>query len=1429
MWGILIFEPTLKACSESKMLQVWDSFGGLLIFWRHRRLLCALLLGAALVCAARGQTYKVGSDNPETNQNEADRTSQQKSLGWGSNIENARLARAAEQALKSGNYSAAMDYAERATRGAPNDPHLWFLLGYAARLARKTQLSVDAYNRGLHLDPSSLDGLSGLAQTYNTMGRRDEAERLLTQVLAADPKRSNDAEVLGEILLRSGEYDKSLSVLTRAEAIQPSARVELLMAVCHERLKQFDQANHYLELAKSHAPNNPEVQRALAGYYRETGNYPAAIAALKSIHGANPEVKAELAYTYQLDGKPEESAALYSQAANALPNDVNLQLSAAQAQLAAGSVERAEPFLKRAASVDPDHYRLHAILGEIARLEERNEDAVREYTAALAHLPESPAEGPLYGIQLHLNLAELHKGQDDDVAFHDQLQIAQSQINGLDERGPNRSEFLRLRAMIKMYGGDLDGAGKDVNEALALKPKDPNNLQLSGDLLVKLGRSEDAIAVYRQILAIDSTNRFALTSLGFVSRESGHDKEAEKYFERLAAAYPKLYVPYLALGDMYASRRDFTKAQSAYRRAHELAPTNSLIVAGGMNAAIEAKRFPVAADWLKEATPEMQQQPLVMREKERYLSWIGDYQKSAEVGREAIKKLPGDRDVVVYLGYDLLHLERYDELQELTARYETLLRKEADIPLLEGYVHKHAGQLEEARQDFTRALERDPNVVTAYVNRGYVLKDLHQPSAAAADFESALRFEPKNGEAHLGLAYTSLDMHRPRVALREVQLAEREMGDSTPIHLIRATAYGDEGSLTKAAAEYRIALKSDPNDAPLHLALGDTLYGLNRYSEAIAEYQTAQKLAPDNSEAYAKLARSYAQLHDRENTLGNVQLAERYADKDPKNKSTVLLSTGEALSLLGDQAAAMQRFEAALAASDGDRIEVRLAIAKGMVSRGQFDDARRQVALGLMEARTGEALPPTGHEWIEAADLFLGMHDFQLAESYYQRALATGTGETEVRIGLANTYLAVGDTARAEAQLAAVDKSDESDPTYQYLLAKASVYRQQHHNTQALTAFAQAADAAGQDPTADRELMQAAGDEGLRITPNFSFLSDFSVSPIFEDTTVYPLDAKLDVTQPIPGRQNLLPLPRSSLQTQWTGAYHLHLGGLPDASGFFQVRNAQGQISLPSADAIVNRDTTDYSFNFGLNPTLHLGTNVLTFDAGIQETIRRDSEDPYDMNQNLFRQFVYMSTSSFFNMVSVTGYAIREAGPFTESLQHSRDLSGAVDFRVGRPWGKTFFLTGWGARDEQFNPIIREFYYTSVYAGVERRVSHWFTFRAIAEDLRSWRVEGPQFAIAQALRPAGSVFFSPTRNWRIEGNVAYSRNMSFHAYDAVQSGFAVSYALPIHRTFKDEGHSVGLVYPIRFSAGMQQENFFNFPNGGSSTQQLRPYVSITIF
>ena len=111
------------------------------------------------------------------------------------------------------------------------------------------------------------------------------------------------------------------------------------------------------------------------------------------------------------------------------------------------------------------------------------------------------------------------------------------------------------------------------------------------------------------------------------------------------------------------------------------------------------------------------------------------------------------------------------------------------------------------------------------------------------------------------------------------------------------------------------------------------------------------------------------------------------------------------------------------------------------------------------------------------------MHDYQLSQTYLQRAKAAGAPDAKVRIGLANNYLAMGDTVRAHAELSAVRTAADSAPDYQYLLGRGKCLSPATQRAQALTSFAQASNAGGEDRTAERDLLQAGADEGLRVTP----------------------------------------------------------------------------------------------------------------------------------------------------------------------------------------------------------------------------------------------------------------------------------------------------------------------------------------------------------
>jgi len=346
-------------------------------------------------------------------------------MGWGSSIEIARETRAAQAALQKNDYRSAVFYAQYAAKAAPQNPDLWFLLAYAARLAGQYSNSVDAYKRGLHDRPSSIEGLSGLAQTYVKMGRGADAQEILQQVIAGNPKSEADLQLAGELVLPS-DPKQALAYLSRADAIHGSARNQLLMARAYERLGDKSHAKELLDRARSTAPRDPDVLRSVASYYRDTGQYDLAIPTLKSVPSEAPTYLAELAYTYELAGKKSEAAETFVLAANKAPGQVELQLNAAQALINAKQSGRAEPLLKRVEALEPNHYRLHAVRAGLARSNRQNQAALREYELALQGMPPSGPEGVLYPIALRLDLAQLYRDAGESEKAGSEAEAARS-------------------------------------------------------------------------------------------------------------------------------------------------------------------------------------------------------------------------------------------------------------------------------------------------------------------------------------------------------------------------------------------------------------------------------------------------------------------------------------------------------------------------------------------------------------------------------------------------------------------------------------------------------------------------------------------------------------------------------------------------------------------------------------------------------------------------------------------------------------------------------------------------------------------------------------------------------------------------------------------------------------------------------------------
>ncbi len=390
-------------------------------------------------------------------------------------------------------------------------------------------------------------------------------------------------------------------------------------------------------------------------------------------------------------------------------------------------------------------------------------------------------------------------------------------------------------------------------------------------------------------------------------------------------------------------------------------------------------------------------------------------------------------------------------------------------------------------------------------------------------------------------------------------------------------------------------------------------------------------------------------------------------------------------------------------------------------------------------------------------------------------------------------------------------------------MAQANIYGNSTNSSMPSTAFARANQLGGEDDTAEFAMQQAAAEQGMQVNQKLSVASDVLVHPIIDDATILGLDRQIFHN----AQGGAIPPPRSSLETLWTNGYRSDLGKYPSLSGFFQLRNAFGQLSLPSEELIINRDTWDYTMNGALNPVLRMGSTTITFNAGLQFTVRRDKEDPFDLNQNLFRQFAYMSTNAIGNWLTVQAEAFHETGPFTEQNLHSRELGARMQFIVGRPWGRTQFITSYGTRDLLFRPLIREFYSTSTSAGLQHEFSDKLRVAVLGEYIRSWRVQDLSYWIAQALVPAAQVEWKPNRRWTVGGDFTFSRGMGIHDYDNVQSSFLISYVKPLRRNVSDSFGQVPVEYPIRISFGLQNASYFNFT--GSHQTILSPLIRLTLF
>jgi tetratricopeptide (TPR) repeat protein len=176
-------------------------------------------------------------------------------------------------------FARAATYAADAQRQHPDDPRFARLRASALFAAGEKTQAVTLLEGTVKSFPKDHTAQLALVDMYSDTGRESDAERVLRQVLVADPSNADALNYLGYMLAQRGEQlDEAIRLVTRALEKDPNNGAYLdSLGWAHFRKGDLAMAEKYLSVAAERLPRNPEVQDHLGDLYARRGRWQEAI------------------------------------------------------------------------------------------------------------------------------------------------------------------------------------------------------------------------------------------------------------------------------------------------------------------------------------------------------------------------------------------------------------------------------------------------------------------------------------------------------------------------------------------------------------------------------------------------------------------------------------------------------------------------------------------------------------------------------------------------------------------------------------------------------------------------------------------------------------------------------------------------------------------------------------------------------------------------------------------------------------------------------------------------------------------------------------------------------------------------------------------------------------------------------------------------
>ncbi|GGA56311.1 tetratricopeptide repeat protein [Okeania sp. KiyG1] len=398
--------------------------------------------------------------------------------------------------------------------------------------------------------------------------------------------------------------------------------------------------------------------------------------------------------------------------------------------------------------------------------------------------------------------------------------------------------------------GKLDDAVAAYREAIALNPGFSYGHHNLGEALVKVGRIEEAIAAFRQAVAINPQASWSLYKLGVLLRGEGQFQEAVGYFRR--AVEQKTDVPefYLGLGAVLLKLGQWSEAEQCLDKVVNMLYPN-VGKFHGTSLQTEAYYYLGAAKSGQE-----------------------QWSEALEFYRRSWEMSPGGVDCCLGLAEALGKLGQWSEAVEFYRQAVVLSGESGEVLFGLGQALGQLGRWEEAVVEYGRAISLGFAGAEVRHHLGYALGQLGRWEEAVVEYRLVVEVNPKSAVVRHQLGYGLMQLGRWREAEVELRKAVELHPGSAVVWQQLGDVLRELGKKDEAVEVYQRAIAQNQNSYQLYHNLGKALEELGRFDEAIESYQGALKLQPEATETVLQLNRILqpaVKFEDAENLYPNLK------------------------------------------------------------------------------------------------------------------------------------------------------------------------------------------------------------------------------------------------------------------------------------------------------------------------------------------------------------------------------------------------------------------------------------------------------------------------------------------------------------------------------------------------------------------------------